>query len=318
MAKPLPIDLALVPRSAHNLAPRALGPGHLRLAADESDTPTLWIYGDIGGWWDGVNAEDTVRELATLDADEINVRINSPGGSVFDGVSIYNALVMHKATVNVYIEGLAASIASIIAMAGDRRYIGAASNVMIHPPWTVMAGGAASLRKEADLLDVLEAGLVDVYEARSGGKRSEIQDWVAAETWFRGQAAIDAGFADELIAAKGNKENRKAMTHTRSALLPLFKNTPKDVLPPEHSSADVRALESFLCEAEGLSRVQARRVIAAAKTLHPELRDVARSPAAADPAAAAPAAAAPAAPAEASRDGEALAELARLKNLFKV
>jgi ATP-dependent protease ClpP protease subunit len=305
MTKPV-INLAGLPERAMNLAPRALGPGHLRLAADEGEAPKLFVYGDIGGYWDGgVNAEDTVRELAALDADELHVHINSPGGSVFDGVSIYNALATHKAKIIVHVDGIAASIASVIAMAGDEIRIAEGANFMIHAPWTILAGNAKALRKEADVLDTLEAGLIDIYVARTGGDRAEIASWVDAETWFRGQDAVDKGFADTMVPAK-KKEKKAALTHARSAMLPFFKNTPQDLVPAgdDDGTPEVRILERQLRDAVGLSAAEAKCVIALAKAaLHTGPRDESREPAAA----------APAAPAAPARDEQSATELANLK-----
>jgi ATP-dependent protease ClpP protease subunit len=272
------IDLAGLPQRAMNLAPRALGPGHLRLAAKGEDEAELMIYGDIGGFWDGVSAEETVREIASLDVKTLHVRINSPGGSVFDGVAIYNSLVAleGKTKVITYNDGLAASISSVIFMAGDERHIAEGASVMVHAPWTMMAGNAKALRAEADLLDELEGGLLDIYEARTKKDRKDIAAWVDGETWFRGQKAVDAGFADVLVAAKGR--DKKAL-HTRSAMLPLFLNTPQDLMP-QASAEDThqaRELERLLRDVAGFSHTEAKRATALAKVFFPGPRDDARN-----------------------------------------
>lgn len=313
MPKPL-INLAQLSAGAMNRAPRALGPGHLRVAAEGESSAKLWVYGDIGGYWDGsISADAVAQELETMDVETIHVHINSPGGSVFDGVSIYNALAMHKARVIVHVDGIAASIASVIAMAGDEIHIGEAANIMVHAPWTIMAGNAAALRKEADVLDELEGGLIDIYAARTGADRADIQKWVADETWFRGQGAIDKGFADTLVPAKTKDGKKNLLTHARSAMLPLFRNAPQDLVSAEDDGTpEVRTLERLLRDAEGMSAAQAKRVIAMARTLsNTGPRDESRETAAAAPAAA-PAAAAPAAPAEPARDEQAT-EMANLK-----
>jgi ATP-dependent Clp protease protease subunit len=308
------INLAGLSPRAMNLAPRALGPGHLRLAAEQEDESRLYIYGDIGGWYDAITAEAVVHELAGVTSGTLHAHINSPGGSVFEGLSIYNALASMEdrgVKVVVHVDGLAASIASVIAMAGDEIHIAEAASFMVHAPWTILAGNAKTLRKEADVLDVLEGGLVDVYAARTGADRDQIAKWVEDETWFRGKAAVEAGFATTLVAAKGRgEEARKAQLPSflmRSAMLPLFRNTPQDLLPADDDGApEVRQTERLLRDVEGLSASQAKRVIAltrAMQTTGP--RDEIRPP----PAAPAPQAA------PAARDAG-VSELKRLTALF--
>lgn len=248
----------------------APGPGVVRLAADdENRAAEVFVYGDIGGWWDGVNAEEFAKQLADLDVDTLDVRLNSPGGFVFDGLAIYNAIARHTARTTIHIDGLAASIASVIAMAGDEIRISEGSSVMIHKPWSFAIGDAEAMRKEAGVLDELEEGLIDIYEARTAQKRADIVDWVAAETWFRGQKAVDNGFADVLVPAK--KKGDKANAHARSALLPLFHNTPQDLRAPRDQAPAVREFERLLRDGEGVSHAQARRIASLARTL--SLRD---------------------------------------------
>jgi ATP-dependent Clp endopeptidase proteolytic subunit ClpP len=199
-------------------------------AASEVD---ILIYSEIG-WW-GVTAQDFVSDLAEVDAERINLHLNSPGGSVFDGIAIYQALVQHKAEVIVHIDGWAASIASVIAMAGDTIKIGEAAQIMIHQPWSWVMGTAGDMRKEADVLDSIEGAIIDVYVARSGGDRDEIAGWVGEETWFKGQDAVDAGFADEVVPLKLKKPNEADDRAALAASLPaaffasIFPHLPEEV-----------------------------------------------------------------------------------------
>jgi ATP-dependent Clp protease protease subunit len=244
----------------------ALSPGVLRLAADEEKKEAeVFVYGDIGGWFDGVTAEDFAKEVAGLDVDSITVQLNSGGGVVFDGVAIYNALAQHKAKVVVNITGIASSIASVIAMAGDEIRIAEGAHVMIHKPWSFAIGDAEDMRKEAEVLDKLESGIIDIYEARTGKDRKQLEDWVAAETWFKGQEAVDAGFADEMVPAK--KKEKKA---AKSNLFNLFRNAPKDILPEGDNIPVIREFERLLKEGEGFSNSQARRIAALATRMHRE------------------------------------------------
>lgn len=238
----------------------ALKPGHIRINADASArSAEIKIYGDIGGgWWDeGITAESIAQQIDALDVDELNVRINSGGGLVFEGIAIYNAFARQNAHVIMHIDGIAASIASVIAMAGDEIRISEGSHLMIHKPWSGVMGDATAMRKEADVLDTLEAGLIDIYVARTDAKRKDVQAWVDSETWFLGQAAVDAGFADTMVPAKTKK---KAAS---SALLNLFKKTPQNLLA-NASTPEVREFEIFLRDGEGLSNAQAKRIAAQA------------------------------------------------------
>lgn len=262
---------------AMNRAPAQLGPGVLRLAADDgADEAEVFIYGDIGGWWGGVTAEQFAKDVAALEVQTLNVRLNSPGGLVFDGVAIYNALANHRANVVIHIDGLAASIASVIAMAGDEIRIAEGAHVMIHKPWSFAMGDAELMRKEADVLDHLEDGLVDIYAARTGKKRAALQEWMAAETWFRGKHAVDEGFADVMVPAK-KKEKKEA--HAASAILPLFARAPADVVDPSEQPADLREFERLLRDEAGFTNAQAKRIAVFAKVLQSGPRDESRKPA---------------------------------------
>lgn len=237
----------------------ALKPGTVRVNSDtKSREAEMLIYGDIGGGWydEGITAKGITDQIDQLDVDDLHVRINSGGGLVFEGIAIYNALARCSANIIIHIDGIAASIASVIMMAGDEIIISEGANVMIHKPWSFAMGDAESMRKEADILDKLEAGIIDIYEARSGAKRSDLVAWVGAETWFLGQEAVDAGFADSMAPAKRKKP-------ANSALLNLFKNTPQNLLA-NASTPEVREFEIFLRDGEGLSNAQAKRIAAQA------------------------------------------------------
>jgi ATP-dependent protease ClpP protease subunit len=252
----LPLDIR-----AKNLA-RPNGFGSVRVNAVDG-AAEVFIYGEIGGWWDGIQAEDVVKELRDIDAEQISVRINSPGGAVFDGVAIYNALAAHPAEITVHVEGIAASIASVIAMAGDKIVIGEAASLMIHKPWSFVMGDAEVMRKEAAVLDTLEGGLVDIYAARTDLKKDDIKNLLGAETWYRGQEAVDAGFADEVAAAKKKK-------YPKSDLLALFKNAKIDAGDVEDNATDLREFEQVLRTHEQMPHRAAKRIAAlAAKTLRP-------------------------------------------------
>lgn len=152
------------------------------LAAGEA-TPTeaeVWIYGDIGESWYGetVAAKDFVKELAALDAEKIKLRINSYGGSVSDGLAIYNALKRHPASIHATVDGIAASIASLIFMAADEREIADNAQLMIHAPWAYVAGNSAELREFADRLDLWAKSMASSYSAATGMTEDEVMAWL--------------------------------------------------------------------------------------------------------------------------------------------
>ncbi len=150
----------------------------------------------------GVNARTFQKELAAIgDVHTIKVHINSPGGDVFEGNTIYNLLKGHKAQVTVYVDGLAASIASVIAMAGDKIVMPANAMMMIHDPWTFAVGNAEDMRKTADTLEKISKTLVASYQSKSGLNENEIKSIMADETWYSADDALAMGFADEVVGA---------------------------------------------------------------------------------------------------------------------
>lgn len=160
------------------------------------ETPEIFIYDEIGYWGD--NAKDFANALAKIDSGEVVVHLNSPGGDIFDGLAIYQALKNHKASVTVVVDGLAASIASVIAMAADRLVMAPKATLMIHDGWTMGVGNAAELRKLADLLDKQSDIIASVYADRSGQPADFWRDRMRDETWYNAQEALDAGLIDEI------------------------------------------------------------------------------------------------------------------------
>lgn len=168
----------------------------------------LILYGEIGyDWWTdgGITAEAVSKFLAGLPngTTEINVRINSPGGDVFEGIAIYNALLNSGLKVNVKIDALAASIATVIAMAGDTISMAGNGQFMIHKAWTIAMGNAEDMRGTADLLDSIDSGsIISTYVARTGLTEKEAGDMMAAETWMDAKSAKEKGFVDSIEPLK--------------------------------------------------------------------------------------------------------------------
>lgn len=161
----------------------------------------LYLYEEIGAFW-GKSAKEFSAELADLGpVEEINVRINSMGGSVFDGFTIHSLLKNHAAKVVVHIDGIAASIASVIAMAGDEIRISENGFLMIHQPWTFAEGTAQTLREKADVLDKLQEQGVKIYADRSGLNEAEVLALMdnGVETWLNATEAISRGLADSMM-----------------------------------------------------------------------------------------------------------------------
>ena len=155
------------------------------------------IYDEIGAY--GISARGFLAELGALpEGTAIDLRLNSPGGSVFDAVAIHNALSRHAGTVTVWIDGIAASAASYIAMAGDGIVMPENAFLMIHDPSGLVMGNAADMRDMAGTLDKIAASMMRGYAARSGKPEDEIAAFMAAETWFDAAEALDAGLATRM------------------------------------------------------------------------------------------------------------------------
>lgn len=173
-----------------------MGAGY-RFQAKGNNSAEVQIYEDVGaGWFGGVTAKDVSKDLkAAGKVNQIDVRIASYGGDVNEGLAIYRMLAEHDARVVMHIDGVAASIASVIAMAGDEIVIAEAGSVMIHEAWNMVMGHADDLRKAADNLERTSAQMSELYAARTKKPVAQIQEWMKATTWFYGQEAVDAGFA---------------------------------------------------------------------------------------------------------------------------
>lgn len=212
----------------------------------DGDTAEIMIYDVIG--WPWIDAATFVRELNGIDAKNIVVGINSPGGDVFDGIAIYNALKAHPANVTTRNDGLAASMASIIMLAGDSVEMAKNAFYMIHNPWTIALGDANELRKTADFLGKIEGVLAETYTDKTGDTVSHINKMMSDETWMTASEAKDQGFIDSIVGEVDiNSEFNMG----------VFDNAPKGLTD---GKPEVRKLESALRDA-GLSRTEAKAVL---------------------------------------------------------
>lgn len=185
----------------------------------------ILIYEEIGqSWWNdsGIGAKQFAEDLKALgNVSVLNVRINSPGGDVFEGNAIKTQLEQHPATKNVFIDGLAASAASYIAMAGDHIEISKNALFMIHNASGGVLGNAEDMRKMADLLEKIDGNIAAMYERRTELPLATIQEWMTAETWFTAEEAVTNGFADALMVEESDAVPADIFDLSR------FRNAPK-------------------------------------------------------------------------------------------
>jgi len=176
----------------------------------------ITIYGIIGdSWWDdSVSAADIDNALKSINGD-IVINLNSPGGDAFDGIAIYNRLKKHDGKVTINVDGWACSAASVIAMAADELNMGMGSMIMIHEASSIVWGSKTDVRKEADVLDNLEDGIIDIYMTKANVEREEMRNMVDAETWFSAQKAIEIGFA---TATSSTVEDNEEITNLKTQM----------------------------------------------------------------------------------------------------
>lgn len=231
-------DASLVIRSRHVAANRHK-PGTIRLEVDEETKEAeLMLYDTIGfDFWSGggITAKGLAEQLKAIGTvDQITVKINSPGGDVFDGLAIYNLLKQNSSPINVEIDGMAASIASVIAMAGDQINIAEGGMMMIHDAWGGVMGNSEDMLAMANLLDKIDGQIAGIYASRTGRRADTFRALMDAETWMTGQEAVDEKLA---TAVMPNKKKAAAMAFDLSP----FRNAPHIEPPAEpenHRPAD--------------------------------------------------------------------------------
>jgi len=188
---------------ARDERPRPPVASRVRVVANaETDTTRIDLMDEIGYW--GTTAQTFVDELLAIDSSVIELHVNSPGGDVFDGLAIMNALADHPATVNVVVDGMAASAASYIAMAGDSVKMNRGSQLMIHDALGFCVGNAADMEEMKALLDRISDTIAGIYADRAGGKADDWRELMRAETWYSATEAVDAGLADEAVSGPKN------------------------------------------------------------------------------------------------------------------
>lgn len=186
----------------------------------------VYLYDEIGESYFGGVGPNTVKDALTEigAVDTLNIYINSPGGNVFDGMAIYNQFARFNARKIVHVDGIAASIASVIAMVGDEINIASNAMFMIHDPSGICFGTAEDMRATAGALDKVRETIVNTYVARTKQKADDLANWMKAETWMKADEAKSRGFADKVT---GDEQQMQDMAFP---LLAKFKNTPKALL----------------------------------------------------------------------------------------
>jgi ATP-dependent Clp protease protease subunit len=236
----------------------------------KSDKAEVWIYEEIGeDFWGegGITAKSFQKELAGIKASQIDLHINSPGGLVFDGITIYNLLKQHPANVTTYIDGVAASIASVIALAGDKVIMAENALFMIHKASGMVMGNSDDMRDFADKLDKVNGSIATTYTSKTKKDEKEINDLMAAETWMTASEALDHGFIDEVAGEMDMAACAKFIPVMQKA---GFKNIP-EITNKKKVVPSVKDAEKGLRDA-GFSLKQAKTILA--KGFPGDLRDV--------------------------------------------
>lgn len=223
----------------------------------KAEKAEIWIYEFIGkDFWsgEGLTAKDFQKELAQVKAPQIDLHVNSPGGDVFDGVTIHNLLKQHPANVTTYIDGLAASIASVIALAGDTVYMAENALFMLHQPWGFTMGNIEDHEKTVEVLKQIEGSIAKTYTAKTGKENSEILEMMRKETWLNADEAAEMGFVDEIT----DQMDLAACARFAPIMAKMkFRNTPESIRQTPTRKEAEKALRNA-----GFSRNQARDILA--------------------------------------------------------
>jgi ATP-dependent protease ClpP protease subunit len=195
-----------------------------KIGNTDGDRAEVFIYGYIGDDWaeEDVTAASFTKALRAITAPAIDLRVNSPGGAVFDGIAIYTALLDHPAVVDVTVDGVAASAASFVSMAGDTVSMQKPAKMMIHDASGIVLGNAADMQEMADLLNELSDTIAGIYADRAGGTVATWREAMKAETWYSAAAAVEAGLADQVVndtTQPAPEDRRSQVIRARARLL---------------------------------------------------------------------------------------------------
>lgn len=202
------------------------------------DVAHVYVYDVIDSYW-GASASALIEALAAADGKPVHMHVNSPGGDVFEARAMVSAVRAHQArggSVVAYIDGLAASAATYLALAGDSVHIAEGGMFMVHNAWTFAYGNKAELRSTADLLDKIDGTIAADYARKTGAKAEQITEWMDAETWFTADEALAAGFVDS-VTRPAESDDAKAARWNLAA----YANAPKTPKPIAPSDEDITA-----------------------------------------------------------------------------
>jgi len=205
---------------------------------------SVYLYGEIGMW--GITAEDFVRDLQAVNASQLDLHINSMGGEVFEAIAILNALRSHPAAVTTYVDSLAASSASVVAMAGSKVVMGRNSTLMIHDAHAIEIGNASVMQAMANLLNKTSDNIASVYAEKAGGDIAQWRQVMQAETWFSAEEAVAAGLADEVdTSGQGAAQESAAAQDLMTATfdLSVFRYPGRDAAPAPAIAAPSNSAE---------------------------------------------------------------------------
>lgn len=217
-----------IPRIAQLMRANAARARNFKVVSENADEATIYIYDLIGyDWWsdEGITAKNFSKELDAITAKTIHLRINSPGGDVFEARAMTAAMDRHSAKFIAHVDGVAASAASFLAARADEVEMAEGAMMMIHNAWTIALGDKNDMSKASDLLGKIDTTIADDYAAKSGKSREEIATLMDAETWFTANEAVEAGLADR-VAGKSDEKTSNAWD------LSAYSNAPKATRAP--------------------------------------------------------------------------------------
>lgn len=221
------------------------GRGFFRADASSDGDATIYLYDSIvsDDFWGGVSAITFAKELASLaSAQNIHLRINSPGGDVFAARAMEQTIREHPANIIAHIDGYAASAASYVALASDEVVIGQGSMIMIHKAWTIGVGNSEDLLKTAALLEQVDESLVKTYASETGQDPDRIRAWMRDETWFDSQQSVEYGFADRIAGS----EHASAQAEAANWDLSAYCNAPREKTPQDRQTGRKVDAQSML------------------------------------------------------------------------
>lgn len=236
-------------RAKPEISPSVQTVWNSEIRAASNDENTISIYDVIGPdyWGEGVTVKRIGAALRSMGGADVTVNINSPGGDLWEGLAIYNALREYSGKVTVKVIGLAASAASIIAMAGDEIRVGRAAFLMIHNGWVMAVGNRHDLRDVADQLEPFDRTIAEIYAARTGKDADLMAEMMDNETFIGGSEAVELGFADALLAAD---ETRSDTDSPQNAARHLEMILAKSDVPRSERRRLIKALKGFTPSAQ--------------------------------------------------------------------